>query len=333
MKKLLILILPFLMVLYIVSCEEDFDINAPYQDITVVYGLIDQGQDSIFLKINKAFLGDGDVMEMAKIEDSSVYITDLNAFIEEWNGESLMRSYSLDTVTINNKEEGTFYNPYQIIYVTPFEPSQEREYRLKIEVNGRTITAKTGLVNDFSVEKPSEGSKFIQFNPDSPVPSEVKWYSAKFGRRYEVMMRINYKEVFLDQPDTVFKYIDWGMGTQKSTTLNGGQELKVTYNNNSFYTILADRVPYADPATEARVIERYTNNVDVIIAVAGEELNTYMEVNEPSNSIVQDKPDYTNITNGIGLFSSRYKKIRSKKIHPETIENIQTIDPQLKFVY
>ena len=87
MKKLLILILPFLMVLYVVSCEEDFDINAPYQDITVVYGLIDQGQDSIFLKINKAFLGDGDVMEMAKIEDSSA-----GTLLERVSGKTALRS-------------------------------------------------------------------------------------------------------------------------------------------------------------------------------------------------------------------------------------------------
>jgi hypothetical protein len=56
-----------------------------------------------------------------------------------------------------------------------------------------------------------------------------------------------------------------------------------------------------------------------------------MEVNEPTNSIVQEKPDYTNITNGLGIFSSRYRKIREKKIHPETIEEIQKLN--LKFVY
>ena len=71
--------------IFLYSCEEDFEINAPYQDITVVYGLIDQGQDTIFLKINKAFLGDGNVLEMAKIEDSSEYVNGLEATIEEWN--------------------------------------------------------------------------------------------------------------------------------------------------------------------------------------------------------------------------------------------------------
>jgi hypothetical protein len=58
-----------------------------------------------------------------------------------------------------------------------------------------------------------------------------------------------------------------------------------------------------------------------------------MEVNEPSNSIVQDRPEFTNIDNGTGLFSSRYKNTRTKKIHPETINTIQSDLPELKFIY
>jgi hypothetical protein len=34
-----------------------------------------------------------------------------------------------------------------------------------------------------------------------------------------------------------------------------------------------------------------------------------MEVTEPSLSLVQERPSYTNITNGIGLFSARFMKV------------------------
>jgi hypothetical protein len=84
---------------------------------------------------------------------------------------------------------------------------------------------------------------------------------------------------------------------------------------------------------EANVKERYTNDVDFIISVAAADLNTYMEVNEPSNSIIQERPEYTNIDNGTGIFSSRYRNIRTKKVHPETIEEIRSQLPGLKFVY
>jgi hypothetical protein len=320
-----------LLLLFTWSCEESFDVNAPYKDITVVFGLIDPGDDSIFLKINKAFLGDGNVMEMAKIEDSSIYVTGLHATIEEWENGDLIKSYPLDTVTINDKEQGDFYNPYQIIYYTPYEPVTTREYRLKVEVNDKEITAMTNLVNDFTISRPSAGSKFIQFKEGTD--GEVAWNSAKNGKRYEVVIRIKYKEVLFNSPDTVYKYVDWGMGTKKSVNDKGGEDMKVEYSNDGFYTLIANQIPYDDAAMEANVKERYTNDVDFIIAVAAEELNTYMEVNEPSNSIVQERPEYSNISSGIGIFSSRFKNMRTKKIHAETIQTIKTECPQLKFVY
>jgi len=332
LRTFVFLLLSILLITW--SCEENFDINAPYQDITVVFGLLDPGEDTIFLKINKAFLSDGNVLEMAKIEDSSIYVNGLQASIEEWENGDFKKSYQLDTITIKNKEEGFFYNPYQIIYYTPYEPATSREYRLKVEVNNKEITAVTNLVNNFSISKPSAGSQFIQFRKDTD--GEVEWSSANFGKRYEVVIRFKYKEVLFNSPDTVYKYVDWGMGTKKSVSDIGGEELKIAYSNNGFYTFIADQIPYKqDPALEANVKERYTNNVDFIIAVAAEDLNTYMEVNEPSNSIVQERPDYTNITSGIGIFSSRFRNMRTKKIHPETIQMIKTdsLTKDLKFIY
>jgi hypothetical protein len=325
--------IPVLFLLFFTwSCEEDFDINAPYKDITVVFGLLDPGEDTIFLKINKAFLGDGNVLEMAKIEDSSIYVNGLQASIEEWENGEIKQSYQLDTITIKNKEAGDFYNPYQIIYYTPYQPVTSREYRLKVEVNNNEITAVTNLISDFSIKKPSEGSPFIQFRKGTS--GEIEWISANYGKRYEVVIRIKYKEVLFNSPDTIYKYVDWGMGTKKSVDDEGGEDIKISYSNDGFYSLIADQIPYTDdPVMESNVKERYTNNVDFIIAVAAEELNTYMEVNEPSNSIVQERPEFTNITSGIGIFSSRFRNIRTKKIHPETIQTIKSDLPELKFVY
>jgi hypothetical protein len=329
LRTILFIALPFLLLTW--SCEEEFNTNASYQDISVIYGLIDPGEDTIFLKINKAFLGEGNVMEMVKIEDSSTYVNGLEAYIEEWENGNFIKAYQLDTITLKNKEEGVFYNPYQVIYYVPYQPATSRDYQLKVYVNNRVITSQTNLVNDFSISKPSAGSKFVMFRKDTD--GEIEWISAKYGKRYEVVIRFNYKEVLLDSPDTLYKYVDWGMGTKKSVKDEGGEEMKIAYSNDGFYTFLENSIPYLDPDIEANVKERYTNDVDFIIAVAALDLNTYIEVNEPSNSIVQERPEFSNISNGIGIFSSRFKNFRIKRIHPETVQTIKTDLPELKFVY
>ena len=330
--RTLLKITTLFLLLILISCEEDFNVNAPYKDITVLLGLVDPGEDTIFLKINKAFLGDGNVMEMAKIEDSSIYITNLKASIEEWSDGNYIRTYNLDTITINNKEEGFFYNPYQLIYYTPYEPVTSSEYRLKVEVSNRVIQGTTNLVNNFNIKKPIAGSP-IQFTPGND--GSIEWNSAKNGKRYEVVIRIKYKEVFDGNPDTVFKYVDWVMGTKKSITDNGDEDMVIKYSNDAFYTFIANQIPYDDPVMEATVKERYTNNIDIIISVAANDFNVYMEVNEPSNSIIQERPEFSNISNGIGLFSSRFRNLRTKKVGLLTIQEIKDnpLTKNLKFVY
>jgi hypothetical protein len=326
-----LILIPLLFLFH--ACEEDFDITAEYKDITVAYGLIDLNEDTTFLRINKAFLGDGNVLEMAKVEDSSIYVNGLEASIEEWSNGNFQNSYALDTLHIDNKEDGIFYNPYQLLYFGVFEVMPEMQYKLVIKINDKEVTANSYPVDDFSMIRPSAGAKFIQFRPG--LQSNVEWESAEYGRRYEVLIRFNFKELKEGNPDTLDRKVDWFLGTFKSQDIDGGEEMATPYQNDSFYAIISDPfgsgVPYADPAEEDQVTERFTDNVEFIISVAGDELNTYMEVNEPSNSIVQEKPDYTNINNGLGIFSSRFRKTRIKEIHPETITEIKNLD--LKFVY
>jgi hypothetical protein len=53
------------------GCSSELDINAPYKDITIVYGLLDSRDPIQFIKVNKAFLGEGDAYVFAQIPDSN----------------------------------------------------------------------------------------------------------------------------------------------------------------------------------------------------------------------------------------------------------------------
>ena len=328
MKKINLLLVILFTGLLFSACETDVDIIADYEDVTVVYGLLNQ--DSItYLKINKAFLGEGNALIMAKVEDSSNYTGMLDVKIEEWASGNLLNTFQLDTVTIDNKEPGLFYNPYQILYKTEEPLNEDFKYKLKIQVGEKQVTSETELVHDFSIVKPSAGSAFIKFTYTSK--SAADWRSAKNGKRYEVIIRFNFIEKSVNDPDTTYRYVDWILGTRKSQSLQGGESMEIAYLGETFFSICENSIPYENPAKEADVIFRYPGNIDFIFSVAGEDLNTYIEVNEPSNSIVQVKPEYSNIVNGIGVFSARYKKIRSKLLHAESFALLE--DLNIKFYH
>ena len=118
---------------------------------------------------------------------------------------------------------------------------------------------------------------------------------------------------------------------QLSSTTSG-EEVESYYAGSTFYAALESYVAY-DDETESLVIDRYTGSVDFYVYAGGTELATYMEVNEPSSSIIQDRPEYSNIKNGIGIFSSRGWGMKSKKLQDVTVSYIKENYYYLKFRY
>ena len=56
------------------SCETEVDVNASWEDVTVVFGLLDQSQNEQYIRVNKAFLGSESAMNMASVADSINYM-------------------------------------------------------------------------------------------------------------------------------------------------------------------------------------------------------------------------------------------------------------------
>ena len=48
--------------------------------------------------------------------------------------------------------------------------------------------------------------------------------------------------------------------------------------------------------------------IEFILTAGNEDLNTYMQINEPVTNVVNERPIFTNIENGIGLFGSKYSR-------------------------
>jgi hypothetical protein len=286
--------------------KKEVDLEAEWKDITVVYGLMNQNDTINYLKITKAFLGPGNALQYAKIPDSSNYPGKLNVSIEAWNGSNLAETLLFDTITITNKDSGEyFYYPYQLVYYNQSELNEIYSYKLKI-INPETqneITAETGLVRDFSIERPQPYQQ-INFDPDKN--NQVKWVSAVGGKRYQVVLRFYYLEILIeDTSKRVEKYIDWTVFPDvQSATDEGGEEIDKYYSGAGFYSLLHAKIP-VNPN-----LMRVARQVDYIFTVAAADLNTYIEVTEPSSSIVQEKPLYSNISNGIGLFSAMFNKVR-----------------------
>lgn len=320
-----------LLLLFFLSCSTDFDINGTWKDITVVYGIVNQNDTVTYIKINKAFLGD-DALMIAQIRDSNEYNVKLEVRIEEWSNNYLVRNFIFDTTTIGNKEPGDFYSPSQTLYkaATP-NLNPENTYKLSIRnpATEKILYSQTILCSSFDVEKPSASQKLIAFSTEGSV--KVIWKSGKNGRRYQLMIRFNYKEVPVSGGDTTYHSVDWLFPTYKASSLNGGEEMTLYYSNPMFYDMLRSQIP-VDPNVKRYIglkghSEFDFGAVQFIFSVAADEFSTYLDVYEPSTGVVQEKPDYTNIQgdDALGIFSSRYQVFRTFKIEDVTKGRIKSM--------
>lgn len=354
-KYILVLIVPFIAAFFS-SCETDFSTTAPYEDITVIYGLLDSHDSIQYIKINKAFLTEQNVLTYAALRDSNEYLFKLDVTLEEWTESgNKVNTYVLDTTTIYNREPGQFYYPEQTIYKVP-RPAQPHEikyiveglndtigieffwlnedniYKLKIKnpETGKEVTAETEIVKDFRITKPGFGQT-IRFVEEPVAPKEFQWDVADNGEEFEFDLRFNYGEWRWSTNDTVYKYITLAANTVNQS--GSGGTMSYYYWDDQFFVTCENLIPYSNQTDEDDIRERYTSFIDVVVSVAENDYALYREVNQPSTSIVQERPNYTNVENGIGLFGSRYRKVKSKKLHSETISDLQNLDTDLKFKF
>ncbi|GIV30230.1 MAG: hypothetical protein KatS3mg028_1296 [Bacteroidia bacterium] len=100
-----------------------------------------------------------------------------------------------------------------------------------------------------------------------------------------------------------------------SNTLNGGEDLKFTYTSNqllnSFYLSILNK------DNDPNILFRRIVKFDYIIYAANYDYYVFLQSNVPSSSVAQDKPIYSNISNGaVGIFAARSRIHVSK--HPAT---------------
>lgn len=307
MIKRIFTVLSFIFI--ISSCNNDLDVITDWKEISIVYGLLNQSDPVQYIKVNKAFLGEGDAFQMAKQSDSINYGSELSVQLEEWKNGSLNKTINLSQDLSIIKDTGIFSDQPNIIYKTNESLSDANEYTLKIINNktGNIVSATTKLIKDFSVEKPKTFSSANFAHPT--LPFRVEWSSAEYGKAYQLKIRFHFVEEDKMTGIRTNKYLDWNsFRVMESNTDVGGEKMEINFMGNDFYTFIRSKALNGELSADGSVY-RYPGRLDFIFTVGAEEFNTYMEVSKPSTGLLTEKPQYSNLENGVGIFSSRFTKI------------------------
>ncbi len=319
MKKLVLSFSLLAVLAFFNACSTDVPLYADYKDIPVVYGLLNMSEDTNYVRINRGFSSNNEnpinAYDVALIADSCNYPGKLSAYIVEYKrsygntykptGDTLM----LDTITIHNKEEGIFYSPSQKVYYTADKLTNNSEmsdylYKLFVCKGNDTITAKTGIVggenfkiNTFALSfkaGPSTNSNKITFTPAD---------NAVF---YDMEFTFTYHESH-NGGTMVDKQVRYSCGTKSLENLvSEGGLYYFSYGENVLFNLMEEAIG-ADTVNVTRTFD--DKPIQVRLAAGADGLYNYIQVNSQSG-FSQSVPDYTNVSGGYGVFSSRINIVK-----------------------
>ena len=307
------------------SCNEKIDLIGDFKETAVVYGLLDHSDSMHYVKITRAFIGPGNALEIAQIEDSS-YFDAVDATIEEIQGGSVVRTWTLKDTLIENKDtNGVFYAPFQKVYYFKTLPTTisssgafgtiqtspnemmsslnpDYQYRLKAVINSGEfeVTGTTSLVNGMTTTASSQNFTFkFATNPGEYKSTSVT--ISNTGNAHVVNAELGIRIAEYIATDASVKTIGWRIG-ESDVLPNTSKTFSA--NGITFYNLVNSNV-----TNNALIDERNFLGFEVTVTGGSEDLNNYITVNQPSSSLAQNKPTYTNleVTNDyrvIGIFSS-----------------------------
>ena len=310
------------------SCDTKVDLIEEGLETSVVFGFMDPTVDTQFVKITKTFVTEGSAVEGAQDPDLSEY-SNLAAYVVEHDedGDSV-NSYLLQEKIVTDKDSGAFYYPVQTVYFFTEMVNFDYTYEIGFTGSGNEVRSTTDIVgaykNDITTNLPEV--KFVDDFEIGATDYHFKGINVKSSRntkRYEFTYRYHYKEIYTDgtEQDKVmsFRKAPWvvpGSGSE----LNGTDSYEgFGIEGEGFYQAVAGRILAED--NEANVVKREIGKIDFIFEYAGEDFNTFIELSEPSTSVNVEQNPYSNVSNGIGVWSSRGRTTFDDK--PLTFPSIQ----------
>lgn len=343
------------------SCKNDLKILAPYKEAVSVYGILDPWESRHYIRINKIFLGEGNAYDMAKISDSINYASGtLTVTLERFvNGTQMPTTVGNTKTVIYLKDtmlltaSGTF-NINQRVYFTDDKIYRSGDYKLTIKNNhtGNVFTAKADIIDSIKpfyapLSAPYYPVAYSPTNPpsdyiDYTVPTAnsdrtltVNFFPPSGGAEYTGIIRFFYIDSLLGGV-TVNHSVDFQLQNTNNNHLLIHPTFGTLYGSFSFTTSeLLQRI-YSEitkGAGQPNLVARRAIKMGYLITAANKTFHDFLQISAPSTSVAQDKPAYTNIDGGFGVFASRSTFYVEKSFANQFLDYMSSRKPMCQLAF
>ncbi len=314
-------LIAFLLITLIGGCKQDFDITADYKEVPVVYGLLNQQDNTHYIRIQKGYLIDGNALVAAGVPDSVYYPDVLSVKFVPYTASGTQSGTVINLVRIDGntvslpKETGAFANTPNWLYSFTGTLDPNKNYKLTVtntsnnfSFSNKKIDGINGvtLVKDFQILVPTKAAKM---NLQNTSPAKVVWNAAENAGVYDLTVRFHYKE-YSQADNSLLKdtFVDILLFKSLAYDYNGGGSVtpfEITADN--ILSFLANHITASSDVYREFNVQK---GMQFKFAAGGTELAKFMNSQQAQGGLASNEalPPYTNIDGGVGLLSSRYFK-------------------------
>ncbi|MDD5509108.1 MAG: hypothetical protein PHD25_12420 [Bacteroidales bacterium] len=300
--------------LLLASCSNDIELNATADPVPVVWCLLNPDMNEQYVRLGRSYLPDPANPGAQPITDSMVWNMAVSVYIEVWQKGLPVQIIRFEPATAPPKDSGFYPKDNLRLYKAFFKPDRSAEYHLYIHFpdDQRIITGVTILPGCPVVYDPVDipGRK-INLQTGSSFTS--RWAPGEGGGVFQVQLIINYQ-------DSLSGEITRNQASfQLSPVLALGQEIEITdkFSGNRFLEEMKRQIPVKEGVVRELI------NVQFRLSKGGEELALLISPNLQETTISNSLNQYTNLINGIGVFSSIQEiSVRNLQLSNTTINEL-----------
>lgn len=291
-----------------VACSTDFDLEGDYSSIPVIYAFINKQDTAHYIRVERSFLtGGADATQLA-LDPNNLYFPNATVELEK---TTTGQKYTLTRVDGNLegyvREDGPFAKAPNYLYkIKASQLNLKGGETLKVNViPGESIpsaSATTTVLSDLqSLDRPASPVTMVDYNRSITFA----WNAPVTARLFDIRLYIHYRESSTGST-FVNKTLEWPVVKDYERE---DQELRVAYTitGEQFYKFLAANI---DNSVNRR---RIFDGFDVLVTAGGQEMADFVRISRANLGITSSQvtPKYSNVTNGVGVFSSRGTLLRT----------------------
>lgn len=275
----------------------------------MVYGLLSPNDTAIYVRVEKTFINEEVEPAVLAQDPTNLYYENIEVILRNTNTPS--QAYKLEKVDGNlegyPREAGFFVQAPNILYKLKKDNlpggnlEDNKQYELIVrEADGKVLaSAKTQVLRALTEKDITSPSSSASLAFDYSRDFNLSFRSDPFAYIHDIYLTIYFSE----EKDGILseKSLRWPIVRNLNANQPNNLNIQYAFKGRAFYEFLKSNL------TEDPKISRFLKFASVEIASGGLELRDYINIVQANLGITSsgEIPSYTNVNNGIGLFSSR----------------------------